>query len=186
MVGGAWAQELISSDRFVLKILDRTISLDDITYQQRNLKALDCIYSDAMVVSYFEKSFITDLGQFLNKFPKAEDDIKVYLHAHDPILKKIRLFLKMLRYSEDQNTKVSAALSTLIREGARDNNCGAQVLYKNTLKTNFISLMQQELYLRSRYGQQLKASKKGFETIRSSLDLFVDSLDKQFGHEYFW
>ena len=43
-----------------------------------------------------------------------------------------------------------------------------------------------EIYLRSRYEGQLKGQKKNFDIIRPSIDLFVDSLDKQFTHEYYW
>lgn len=177
---------LVSSDRFVLKILDRSLSFQDISYQLRNLKALHCIYSDALVVAYFEKSFLTDLDTFVDKFPKEDDEVIKYLHQHDAILKKIRLLFKMLRYSEDQNKSVSAELAKLIREGTRENNCQKAILHKDSLKTNFKNLIEVELYLRSRYENQLKDGKRGIEYVRPSIDLFLDSLDKQFTHEYYW
>jgi hypothetical protein len=186
MVGGAWAQKLISSDRFLVKILDRTISYHDIVFHERNLSALNCIYPDSLTVGYLEKPFLVELETFIKKFPKDDDGVKTYMHGNEPVLKKIRLYFKMLRYSEDQNAKVTQDLAELIREATKENKCDTKVLYKDTLKTNFIGLLRLELYLRTRYGSQLKASKRGFESIRPSLDLFVDSLDKQFGHEYFW
>lgn len=186
LIGGLHAQELVSSDRFLLKILDRTISLQDINYQLRNLKALDCIYPEALVVTYFEKKFLKELDSFVSKFPKEDDDVIRYMHDHSDLLKNIRYFFKMLRYSEDQNKKVSAELTKLIREGTRENNCQKAILHKDSLKTNFKSLVEMELYLRSRYEGQLKGQKRDFDTIRSSIDLFVDSLDKQFQHEYYW
>lgn len=186
LIGGLHAQELVSSDRFILKILDRTISLQDINYQSRNLRALDCIYSDALVVTYFEKKFLTDLDGFLKKFPAGDEEVVRYLHAHADLLKKVRFFFKMLRYSEDQNSKISVELTKLIREGTRENNCQKAILHKDSLKTNFKSLIEMELYLRSRYEGQLKGNRRDFDTIRTSIDLFVDSLDKQFQHEYYW
>jgi hypothetical protein len=45
--------------------------------------------------------------------------------------------------------------------------------------------MEMELYLRARYGGQYKTSQR-FEAVRSSIELFVESLDKQFTHEYYW
>lgn len=176
---------MVSSDRFLIKILDRTVSIQDITFQLRNIRALDCIYEDALVVQYFEKSFIKDLDAFVKNFPSADDEVRRYMHSHDADLKKIRYFFKMLRYSEDQKTEVSTKLSKIIREGTQENKCGAGVLYKDTLKTNFISLLEMELYLRARYGSQLKNNQK-FDSIRPSIELFVESLDKQFGHEYYW
>jgi hypothetical protein len=139
-----------------------------------------------MTVGYLDKSFLNELEVFVEKFPKEEDQIKTYMHGHEAVLKKMRFYFKMLRYSEDQNSKVTQDLAEIIREATKENKCDSKVLYKDTLKTNFIGLLRLELYLRTRYGGQLKASKRGFETIRPSLDLFVDSLDKQFGHEYFW
>lgn len=191
LIWGAQAQEvdtskLVSSDKFLLKVVDRAISLQDIKYQLRNLKALNCIYDDALVVSYFEKSFIKELDTFVKDMPEKDSEVPKYLHNHGVLLKKIRYFFKMLRYSEDQNKKVTIGLSKLIREGAKENNCESEVLYKDTLKTNFKSLIEMELYLRSRYEGQIRSSKQNFDFIRPSVDLFVESLDKQFLHEYYW
>lgn len=154
-------------------------------FQLRNIKALNCVYDDALVIQYFEKTFIQELEAFIKSFPTNEDEVRRYLHGNEKILKKIRLFFKMLRYSEDQKNEVSPALTKLIRQSAKENKCNTDVLYKDSLKTNFISLMEMELYLRARYGGQMK-NDKGFETVRSSIELFVESLDKQFGHEYYW
>ncbi len=177
---------LVSSDRFVLKILDRSLSYQDINYQLRNLKALNCIYSDALIVAYFEKSFLTDLSEFVEKFPKEDNQVITYLHKNEPILKKIRLLFKMLRYSEDQNKSMSIELAKLIREGTRENNCQKSILHKDSLKSNFKNLIEVELYLRSRYENQLKDGRRGIDYVRPSIDLFLDSLDKQFSHEYYW
>ncbi len=186
LIGGLHAQELVSSDRFLIKILDRTVSFQDISYQLRNLNALKCIYDDALVISYFEKSFLSELETFVKNFPLKDDEVTKYLHQQSEILKKIRYFFKMLRYSEDQNKKVSTDLTKLIREGTRENKCQLAILHKDSLKTNFKSLIEMELYLRSRYEGQLRSHRKNFDLIRPSIDLFVDSLDKQFPHEYFW
>lgn len=184
LVGGAHGN-VVSSDRFLIKILDRTVSLQDVQFQLRNVKALNCIYDDAFVIQYFEKGFINDLDQFVKKMPDTDAEVRRYLHGHEKILKKTRFFFKMLRYAEDQKAEVSANLTKIIRESARENKCNSDVLYKDTLKTNFIALMEMELYLRARYGGQLK-NNQSFDTIRPSIELFVESLDKQFNHEYYW
>jgi hypothetical protein len=185
LIAGASAQVLVSSDRYILKILDRTISVQDIHFQLRNLKALECVYDDALTVQYFEKGFIQDLEKFLKTMPSADDDVRRHLHSHETMMRKIRHLFKMLRYSEDQKSPLSPQLKTLIRDMSHQNKCEAEVLYKDTLKTNFINLINSELYLRTRYSNQIKAG-KSFEPTRSSIDLFVDSLDKQFTHEYYW
>lgn len=176
---------MVSSDRYLIKILDRTVSLQDIAFQHRNIQALDCIYGDSLVVQFFGKSFIKDLNSFIKSFPGSDEEVRRFMHARPDELKKIRHFFKILRYSEDQKTDVSLKLSRIIREGTLENRCESGVLYKDTLKTNFISLIEMELYLRARYGGQLKSTHK-FESIRPSIELFVDSLDKQFSHEYYW
>jgi hypothetical protein len=176
--------DVISSDRFLLKILDRAVSLQDIQFHARNLRALQCIYDDSIVIKFFDKSFLADLDKFLGEFPKKEEEIQQHLHAHEGLLKKIRRYFKMLRYSEDQKSDVSQKLTQLIRESAKENRCNTAVLYKDTLKTNFKLLMETELYLRARYSGQIKSV--DFESMRPSIELFVDSLDKQFVHEYFW
>lgn len=183
IVGGSYAN-VISSDRFLIKILDRTVSLQDISFQLRNTEAINCVFDDSFVVRFFEKSFIKELNKFVRDFPQDEVEIRRYLHAHEAVLKKIRYLFKMLRYSEDQKTVITPKLSQVIRESTKENKCNTDVLYKDTLKTNFINLLELELYLRSRYGGQLK--KQNFDSVRSSIDLFIESLDKQFGHEYYW
>lgn len=189
LIGGnllAYAKEIVSSDRFLLKILDRTISTQDIRFQLRNLKALQCIDSDALVIQYFDKSFITELDKFLKDLPKDDEAVRIHLHGEADLLKKIRWFFKILRYSEDQKAQITPQLSQIIREGTKENKCDREVLYKDTLKTNFISLLRMELYFRARYGSQLKSSNHNFSVVRSSIDIFVESLDKQFLHEYYW
>lgn len=180
------ARDLVSSDRFLIKVLDRTISLQDFQFQLRNLQGLDCVYPDALVINYFEKSFIKELQSFLKNFPEQDEEARKFMHQNADLLKKIRHFFKMLRYTEDQKTPLSPRLLNLIQESVTENKCNPAILYKDTLKTNFINLLQMELYLRSRYGGQLKAGARSFSTIRTSIDLFVESLDKQFLHEYYW
>lgn len=176
---------MISSDRYLMKIVGLTLSFQDVEFQERNISAMDCIFDDSLVVQYFGKDFISGLKNFTRNFPKSDEDVRKYLHAHEDLLKKIRLFFKMLRYSADQKTKIGSDLNRLIRQTAKEENCGTDIIHKDTLKTNFLNLMQMELYLRSRYGGQLKSS-KNFEVVRPSIDLFVESLDKQFPHEYYW
>ncbi len=175
----------MSSDRFLIKILDRTVSLQDIQFQLRNIKALNCIYDDSLVIQFFGIGFIQDLNQFMMKFPTSDDEVRKYLHGNQSMLKKLRHFFKILRYSEDQQNEISPELSRLIREATQENKCDPKVLHKDTLKTNFKNLLEMELYFRARYANQIKGNQR-FETIRGSIELFVDSLDKQFAHEYYW
>lgn len=184
LIGGASAS-VVSSDFFLIKILDRSVSYQDIAFQLRNIKALSCIDDDSVLIRYLHKSFIKDLDTFIAKFPKEDLERRRYLHKNDKILEKTRFLFKMLRYSEDQKAEVSPALTKLLRESTKENNCNKEILYKDSLKTNFIELMELEIYLRARYGEQIKKSRH-FDVVRPSIDLFVESLDKQFGHEYYW
>ena len=184
MIGGVQAS-VISSDRFLMKILDKTISLQDVTFQLRNVKALSCIYEDSFVLQYFKKDFVNQLEEFVSKMPTEDEEVRSYLTTKKETLKSIRYFFKMLTYAEDQKIEVSTKAKSLIRESAQENQCNSNVLYKDSLKTNFISLMEMEIYLRTRYGNQVK-TKESFEAIRSSIEIFIESLDKQFTHEYYW
>lgn len=177
--------KVVSSDRFLIKIIDHTVSVKDIEFQLRNLKGLNCVYDDAFVIQYFEKSFLKELQDFIANFPSKDEEVRRYLHGHEAILKKIRHFFKMLRYSQEQKTDVTKRLEEIIRQAAVENRCDKSILYKDTLKTNFKGLMEMELYLRSRYGGQMKNNQK-FDAVRPSIELFVESLDKQFTHEYYW
>lgn len=168
-----------------MKIVDRTLSLQDVEFQLRNLSGLKCVYGDPLVVEYFGESFIKGLRTFVRSIPESAQKARAFLHDEESFLKQLRYFFKMLRYSEDQKAKVTEKLTGLIRQNARANKCNLEILHEDSLKTNFIALLQLEIYLRSRYGGQLKSA-KNFNEIRPSIDLFVESLDKQFSHEYYW
>lgn len=176
---------MISSDRFLLKILDKIVSFKDIEYQFRNLNALNCLYDDSFIVKYFDKSFLKDLDFFVENFPATDEAVQKYLHQNEKLLHQTRHLFKMLRYSEEQKMDVTTQLTKLLRESVKENKCNTEILYKDTLKTNFLSLIKLELYLRARYGGQLKGA-SGFDSLRPSIELFVESLDKQFTHEYYW
>jgi hypothetical protein len=186
MISGAWANTLASSDRYILKVFDKTISVQDFKYQLRNLKALNCIFDDSVVILYFQKKIIKDLEEFLNKFPEQNEKVILYLHQNEELLKQFRIFFKMLRYSEDQNKTIGPKLIEVIQETNNANKCGSGIIFKESLKTNFKALIEMELFLRARFEGQLKSENKRMDIIRSSIDLFVDSIDKQFNHEYFW
>ncbi len=130
-------------------------------------------------------SFVKEVGDFIANFPVDDDEVRKYLHGKEALLRQLRFFFKLLRYSEDQRTDVSPKLAKLIRSSARENKCNKAVLYNGALKTNFTSLLETELYLRTRYGNQLKVNQP-FEVVRPSIELFIESLDKQFTHEYYW
>lgn len=184
-LGGAQAQSLVTSDRFIIRILDSTISLYDFQFQLRNLKGLDCVYDDSYVIAYFHKAFVKDFDKFVGQFPKTDPEVRKYLHQNEVLLQKIRLLFKVLRYTQDQKTQVTEKLIKVVQETVVENKCDARILQKEGLKDNFFNLLQSELYFRARYGSQLKGT-KNFESIRPSIDLFIESLDKQFSHEYYW
>ena len=165
------ACQKVSSDRFLIRILDKTVSFQDIRIQLRNLKALNCIYEDSYVIRYFKTDFINQMEDFLVKMPKKEDEIKSYLHSREGVLKELRYFFKMLLYVQDQKIEVSSKVKNLMRESAEQNKCSTGVFYKDTLKTNFNTLMEMEVYLRTRYGSQMK-TKESFDNVRSSLEIF--------------
>ena len=186
LIGGAFGNTIVSSDRYILKVFDKTISIQDFKFQLRNLKALDCIFDDSVVILYFQKNFLSDLEKFLKDFPKQNEKVIEYLHKNESTLKQSRIFFKMLRYSEDQSKVIGTKLIEVIQETTKSNRCGTGILFKETLKTNFKTLLEMELFLRARFESQLKSENKRTDIIRSSIDLFVDSIDKQFIHEYYW
>jgi hydroxymethylpyrimidine pyrophosphatase-like HAD family hydrolase len=182
---GLPSEEVISQDRYLMKIVDRTLSFQDVEYQLRNITGLKCVYGDPFVVEYFGESFIKELKNFVRLFPSETGKARKFMHDQESFLKQLRYFFKMLRYSEDQKSKVNSQLAGLIRQNAKANKCNLEILHEDSLKSNFVALLQLEIYLRTRYGGQLKSA-KNFDEIRPSIDLFVESLDKQFSHEYYW
>lgn len=173
-----------TSDRFLLKIVDKTVSLRDLHFYLRNLKALDCAYADSILHDYFGKKFINNWQSFLKLMPSERQLISRYLFDQEAFLKELRLYLKLLRYSRDQRGEVTGQLNELMIESMKANKCSSDIFYKNRLKTTFYDVLKAELYLKTRYGNQLSDSRNA-STVKSSIDLFMESLDKQFYHEYY-
>lgn len=173
-----------TSDRFLLKIVDKTISVRDLHFFLRNFKALNCAYPDSITFNYFGKSFVLDWQNFLNNLPDGNREISRYLYEKEEFLKKLRLFFKLVRYSSDQRAEITPELNSLMIESMKVNKCSQDVFYKDRLKSTFYNVLKVELYLKSRYGSQLSDSRNA-SSVKSSIDLFMESLDKQFHHEFY-
>lgn len=176
---------VLTSERFIFRVVDQSVGVSDLKYQLRNLQGLDCVNHQSLIIRYFGKGFAFDMDRFVREIPQDSKQVSDYLHKHQELLKKMRIFFKLLRYADDQQTSVSVDVRKLVRESAKENKCNTEILYKDDLKSNFKQLLRLEVYLRGRYGSQLE-DKRSFESIKQSMELFMDSLDKQFAHEYFW
>jgi hypothetical protein len=177
---------IVSSDRLILKIGDQVYSLSDMKYQVRNLKALDCIYDGGVIVRYFGKEFIRQLDEFVNDYPESPQNRESYFKNKEPLLKQVRLLFKGIKYAEDQKLMLTETVEGLIRESASLNKCDSSVLKENSLKANFISLLRLELYLRSRYSStNMKSKAENYKILNESMNLFIESIDKQLPHEFF-
>lgn len=178
-------EKVLTSERFIFRIVDQSVGISDINFQLRNLQGLDCVNHQSMIVRYFGKGFALDMDKFSKGIPEDSTNVSAYLHNHQDLLKRMRIFFKLLRYADDQQTTIGLDVRKLVRESAKEYKCNTEILYKDDLKSNFKQLLRLEMYLRGRYGSQL-ADKRSFESIKQSMELFMDSLDKQFAHEYFW
>lgn len=172
------------SDRFLFKIVDKTISLQDLQFELRNLQALKCAYPSSILKKYFGPQFIKNWQKFLRKMPSESKEISLYLYEQETFLKELRLYFKLLRYSADQRAEITASLNELMIESMKENKCSQDIFYKDGLKTSFYLVLKSEMYLKSRYGNQLTDTRSA-GSVKSSIDLFMESLDKQFYHEYY-
>lgn len=147
-------------DRLLLKVMDQVYSLQDFKYQLRNLKTLNCVFPDSITVRYFTPAFLESFSNFLQDYPSTSDKIQTYYMDKELLLRKLRLFFKGIKYSEDQKLTVSDEVEGLIRESTKINKCDPDILKTNGLKANFLSLLRLELYLRSRYVDSSTNSKE--------------------------
>lgn len=173
-----------ASDRFLFKVVDKTISVRDLHFYLRNFQALDCAYPGSITFDYFGKDFIKNWQSFLKGLPQQSKEISRYLYDQEEFLKKLRLFFKLVRYSGDQRAEITPELNALMIEAMKVNKCSQDIFYKDRLKTSFYNVLKVELYLKSRYGSQLNDSQNA-SSVKSSIDLFMESLDKQFHHEFY-
>jgi hypothetical protein len=139
-----------------------------------------CI-DDTLVIQYFEKSFMQN-SILLSRIFQPDEEVRRYLHGNErskrPDSSSKCFVIRKMKV-------VSPALTKIIRESAKENKCNTENLYKDTLKTNFITLMEMELYLRADYGVSRKKTKV---SKLSNLQLNFCRIPSisLFGHEYCW
>jgi len=169
----------ISEDRLLFKISDKVISQEDIGYFDRNIKTLKCLYPDSLTYRYFGEEFVETLSRFQNTdFPSEVKKDLIFK-------KKLVSLFKLLKYSDSQRLGLSKDLVSLVKESIRVNRCKTDVLFKGELRANFKSLLSLELYLKSRYATSLKGQDSQGD-LRQSMDILIESIDKQYQHEFYF
>lgn len=185
----ATKKDILSQDRYFFKIINTVISQKDLSYLERNLKVLKCVFETPVLTDLFSSELVKNLSHFLTQLPSSHkiDDQKVRdkLKSHEKMMKKLRMLFKLLLYVKNQSILIRPQMIQLVRSTIKENKCSEDVFYKKSLKTNFLELLKLEIYLKSRYGTQMKKNDE-IDVTKASLSTFVESLDKQYSHEYFW
>lgn len=168
-------------DRFLFRVADQVVAGDDLAQAGEDLTALDCRFPDSLLADYLGKGLAPKLREEAVALAKLEGPLK----AHPPrtiFLGTLRRYWKLLTYVEGQEVEIAPALE---KELANVPGCPSIIDGDNKVRASFRRWLRTEIYLRSRYARAGVAGTNP-EKRRESIELFVDSLDKQLGHEDFW
>ncbi len=168
-------------DRFLFRVADQVVAGDDLTQAGEDLTALACRVPDSLLVDYLGKGLAPKLREEAVALAKLEGPLK----GHTPriiFLGTLLRYWKLVTFVEGQEVEIPAALE---KELATGQSCPTVIDPDNRMRASFRRWLRTEIYLRSRYARAGAASSRP-EKRRESIELFVDSLDKQLDHEVFW
>lgn len=170
-------------DRFLFRVADQVISLQDLRLADDDFVALKCHLPDSLVLEFLGSSFQKRLHENVLVLEKLDGQ----LGENRPLvifLASIRQIWKLLNYVDTQEVTITSELEKSLLAPSK---CPSIASSDKKLKASFKRWLRVEIYLRSRYAQNgidQKVEKK--EKRFQSINLFIDSLDKQIAHEDFW
>ena len=171
------------SDRFLFRVVDQVVGLQDLRLTDADLSALQCHFSDSLLIEYVGPGFISQLHEVI---PQLET-LKTPLREKLPLvifLSSVRQGWKLLSYIDGQEVQITSELEKGLLKPSK---CPRVQGERQKLRASFRRWLRVEIYLRSRYAQGGISNDKGkIEKRFQSINLFVDSLDKQLVHEDFW
>lgn len=170
-------------DRFLFRVSDQVVGVEDLNQAHVDLTTLRCHFSDALLIEYLGEGFLAKLEketETLSKLTKPlgeQTPLIIFLSA-------IRQKWKLMVYVDSQEVDISPDLEKGLM-GSKA--CASIEGTDKKMRGSFRKWLRVEIYLRSRYGQGMTASDTSRKEKRlQSVNLFVDSLDKQVTHEDFW
>ncbi len=177
------APALAEGDRFLFRVGDQVVGARDLGQAADDLTAIGCRFPDSLLLEYLGEGYLVKL--------RHERDVlaglKTPLASSVPttiFLASLRRVWKLLAYVDTQEVTLAPALE---KEVLKAKGCPSAEATRGQMRASFRRWLRVEVYLRSRYGQ----GRPGADAERRdkrfhSIDLFVDSLDKQMSHENFW
>lgn len=170
-------------DRFLFRVVDQVVGLQDLTLADSDLTALRCHFSDSLVLEYVGEGFLPRLHESISlieqlKTPLRQDSRLVIF------LSSVRQIWKLLTYVDGQEVQIGQDLEKGLLAPSK---CPSVEGEGKKFRASFRRWLRVEVYLRSRYAQGGVTQEKGRREKRfQSIALLIDSLDKQLAHEDFW
>lgn len=170
-------------DRFLFRVGDQVVSVQDFVLTDADFDALQCHLPDSLVIEYVGAGFQKKLHESVATL----DGLKTPLKENTPLvifISSMRQIWKLLSYVDSQEVAIAPQLEKGFLQPSK---CPTVAGSDKKMRASFRRWLRVEVYLRSRYaptGVKDEAGRKGKRF--QSISLFVDSLDKQVGHEDFW
>lgn len=170
-------------DRYLFRVGDTVIGVNDLAQTDADLAALHCRFPDALLEAWTSDSFRGKFKKVIEKLgtdrsPLAEDQNSIIF------LSSVRQLWKLLIYVDGQAVNMSPELQKSVLNVS---GCPAITHARGKMRDSFQRWLRLEVYLRSRYAPGgIVKGQEWREKRLQSIAQFVESIDKQLPHENFW
>jgi hypothetical protein len=164
-------------------VSEQVVGVEDLAQAHVDLTALQCHFPDALLVEYLGEGFLAKLAKEAGTLAS----LSTPLGEQTPLVifvSAVRQKWKLMVYVDSQEVDITADLESGL---LKSKSCAKLATSDGKMRGSFRRWLRVEIYLRSRYGQGITAADSSRKERRlQSINLFVDSLDKQVSHEDFW
>lgn len=181
-------EEILYQDVFLYKVVDEVYSLKDINKTYNNIKTLECIYPDSLIIAVY--SDLIKNGKEKEIYIKKDYSESKYTELQKTVFKQFISFSKLEHYTRSHKIRVKTGLVKAFYLASNQLKCAAEVFQsKDKFNESFETLMKVELFLRSRFlpeeKEQVK-TKKDIEQAILGIKSLLKTIESQITEEVYW
>lgn len=174
--------EIILSDKMVFKISRSVFSLNDLNELHNDIETLKCIYPESLIIAIFQNTFLKSQRSHLKMKQKFTQKDKAYFL-------KLISFAKLFVYSKSQSVVIDPNIQKFFYLMGQRNKCYMNVFNEKNFNPRFKSLVELEVFVRSRFLPTERSGKTTKNDIKKAVlaaKSLIKSISRQIEEEVYW
>lgn len=174
--------KILVKDKFVFKVSGEVFSLNEIKQTFQQVRNLECIYPESLLIRVFHKEFQPEKKKFFVFKEQFETESKLYFEQIIP-------FFKLMVYSRSYEVKVNQAIEKYFALAAKQNKCDKSAIDQRKLSAAFREIVELEIFIRSRFlpaEKQGKADSGDLKKAVLAAQNLMASIQDQIEEEVYW